>query len=86
MDFNIQAADEDTNEIIQIDGTDDTSSNEELESTRDVEESEFPGIIDVGDLKVLEEEADSISNEDSTANSSENEDFQIAIVEEVSIF
>ncbi|XP_040849641.1 TFIIA-alpha and beta-like factor isoform X2 [Ochotona curzoniae] len=85
VDFNIQAADEDTNEIIQIDGTDDTSSNEELESTRDVEESEFPGIIDVGDLKVLEEEADSISNEDSTANSSENEDFQIAIVEEDSL-
>ncbi|XP_004590716.2 TFIIA-alpha and beta-like factor [Ochotona princeps] len=82
VDFNIQAADEDTNEIIQIDGTDDTSSNEELEGTRDVEESEFPGIIDVGDLKVLEEEADSISNEDSTANSSENEDSQIAIVEE----
>ncbi|XP_062934200.1 TFIIA-alpha and beta-like factor isoform X2 [Cynocephalus volans] len=82
MDLSIQVADGDINEIIQIDGTGDTSSNEEIGSTRDVDENEFLGIIDAGDLKVLEEEADSISNEDSTANSSDNEDPQIDIVEE----
>ncbi|XP_008580961.1 PREDICTED: TFIIA-alpha and beta-like factor, partial [Galeopterus variegatus] len=82
MDLSIQVADGDINEIIQIDGTGDTSSNEELGSTRDVDENEFLGIIDAGDLKVLEEEADSISDEDSTANSSDNEDPQIDIVEE----
>lgn len=86
MDLNIHITDDDTNEIIQIDGTGDTSSNEELGGTRDVDESEFLGIIDAGDLKVLEEEADSISNEGSTANSSDNEDSQIGTVEEVRIW
>lgn len=52
-------------------------------SIRDVDDNEFPGISDAGDLKVLEEEADSVSNEDSTANSSDNEDHQIDTVEEV---
>lgn len=84
MDLSIQVTD-DINEIIQIDGTGDTSSNDEIGSTRDVDENEFLGIIDAGDLKVLEEEADHISNEDSTANSSENEDPQTDIVEEVRI-
>ncbi|KAL2773908.1 TFIIA-alpha and beta-like factor isoform 2 [Daubentonia madagascariensis] len=82
MDLNIQVTDDDINEIIQIDGTGDTSSNEEIGSTRDGDENEFLGIIDAGDLKVLEEEADSISNEDSTANSSDNEDPRVDIVEE----
>ncbi|XP_032980826.1 TFIIA-alpha and beta-like factor [Rhinolophus ferrumequinum] len=82
MDLRIQITDDDINEIIQIDGTGDTSSNDEIGSTRDVDENEFLGIIDGGDLKVLEEEADSISNGDSTANSSDNEDPQIEIVEE----
>nr|XP_014703371.2 TFIIA-alpha and beta-like factor isoform X1 [Equus asinus] len=82
MDLSIQVTDDDINEIIQIDGTGDTSSNDETGSTRDVDENEFLGIIDAGDLKVLEEEADSISNEDSTTNSSDNEDSQIDIVEE----
>ncbi|CAK7296429.1 TFIIA-alpha and beta-like factor [Vulpes lagopus] len=81
MDLSIQVTD-DINEIIQIDGTGDASSNDEIGSTRDVDENEFLGIIDAGDLKVLEEEADSISNEDSTANSSDNEDPQIDVVEE----
>uniref|UniRef100_A0A452UCL3 General transcription factor IIA subunit 1 like n=1 Tax=Ursus maritimus TaxID=29073 RepID=A0A452UCL3_URSMA len=81
MDLSIQVTD-DINEIIQIDGTGDTSSNDEIGSTRDVDENEFLGIIDAGDLKVLEEEADHISNEDSTANSSENEDPQTDVVEE----
>lgn len=85
MDLSIQVTDDDINEIIQIDGTGDTSSNDETGSTRDVDENEFLGIIDAGDLKVLEEEADSISNEDSTTNSSDNEDSQIDVVEEVRI-
>lgn len=85
MDLSIQVTDNDINEIIQIDGTGDTSSNDEIGSTRDVDENEFLGIIDAGDLKVLEEEAGSISNEDSTANSSDNEDPQIDLVEEVRI-
>lgn len=85
MDLRIQITDDDINEIIQIDGTGDTSSNDEIGSTRDVDENEFLGIIDGGDLKVHEEEADSISNGDSSANSSDNEDPQIEIVEEVRI-
>ncbi|XP_068927773.1 TFIIA-alpha and beta-like factor [Petaurus breviceps papuanus] len=81
MDLRIQTIDN-IKEIIQIDGTGDTSSNEEIGSTRDVDENEFLGIIDAEDLKVLEEEGDSISNEDSTTNSSDNEEPQIDIVEE----
>ncbi|KAI5770829.1 GTF2A1L [Gulo gulo luscus] len=82
MDLSIQVTDDDINEIIQIDGTGDTSSNDEIRSTREVDENELLRIIDAGDLKVLEEEADSISNEASTANSSDNEDPQTDIVEE----
>ncbi|KAL1783881.1 TFIIA-alpha and beta-like factor isoform X1 [Sigmodon hispidus] len=81
-DLNIQVTDDDINEIIQIDGAGDNSSTEEVGSIRDVDENEFPGIVDVGDLKVLEEEADSVSNGDSTANSSDNEDHQVDTVEE----
>lgn len=82
-DLNIQVTDDDINEIIQIDGTGDNSSAEEGGSIRDADENEFPGIIEAGDLKVLEEEVDSVSNEDSTANSSDNEDHQIDALEEV---
>ncbi|XP_037663109.1 LOW QUALITY PROTEIN: stonin-1 [Choloepus didactylus] len=82
MDLRIQSTDDDINEIIQIDGTGDLYSKEEIGSTRDVDENEFLGIIDAEDLKVLEEEGDSLSNEDSTVNSSDNEDPQIDIVEE----
>ncbi|XP_037382772.2 TFIIA-alpha and beta-like factor [Talpa occidentalis] len=82
MDLSSQVTDDDINEIIQIDGTGDTSSNDEIGSTRSINENEFLGTIDAGSLKVLEEEADSISNEDSTVNSSDNEDPQIDIVEE----
>uniref|UniRef100_A0A8C6G448 General transcription factor IIA, 1-like n=1 Tax=Mus spicilegus TaxID=10103 RepID=A0A8C6G448_MUSSI len=80
-DLNIQVTDDDINEIIQIDGTGDNSSTEEMGSIRDADENEFPGIIDAGDLNVLEE-VDSVSNEDSTANSSDNEDHQINAPEE----
>ncbi|XP_012494330.1 PREDICTED: TFIIA-alpha and beta-like factor isoform X3 [Propithecus coquereli] len=82
MDLSIQVTDDDINEIIQIDGTGDSSSSKEIGSRRDVDENEFVRIIDAGDLKVLEEEGDSISNEDSTGNSSDNEDPQVDIVEE----
>lgn len=81
-DLNIRVTDDDINEIIQIDGTGDNSSTEEMGSIRDADENEFPGIIDAGDLNVLEE-VDSVSNEDSTANSSDNEDHQINAPEEV---
>ncbi|XP_060043684.1 TFIIA-alpha and beta-like factor isoform X2 [Erinaceus europaeus] len=83
-DLNIQVADEDddVNEIIQIDGTGDTSYNDEIGSAKDIDENEFLGTVDSGVLKVLEEEADSISNEDSTVNCSDNEDPQVDIVEE----
>ncbi|XP_010331911.1 TFIIA-alpha and beta-like factor isoform X2 [Saimiri boliviensis] len=82
VDLSIQVTDDDINEIIQVDGTGDTSPNEEIGNARDVDENELLGIIDTEDLKVLEEEADSISNEDSAANSSDNEDSQVDIVEE----
>ncbi|KAK2509234.1 hypothetical protein MC885_007883 [Smutsia gigantea] len=81
MDLSTQTTD-DINEIIQVDGTGDTSSNDKIGSTRDVDKNKFLGITDARDLKVLEEEADSISNEDSTANTSDNEDPHIDIVEE----
>lgn len=81
----IQVTGDDINEIVQVDGTGDTSSNDEIGSTRDIDENEFLGIIDGGDLKVLEGEADNISNGNSTVNSSDNEDPQIDIVEEVRI-
>ncbi|XP_073410125.1 TFIIA-alpha and beta-like factor isoform X2 [Dendrobates tinctorius] len=67
------------NEIIQVDGTGDTSSDEELGTVRDIDENEFLGIIDTEDLKVLED--DSGSN-DSTSNSSDDEDPEIDVIEE----
>uniref|UniRef100_A0A8C3I007 Ral transcription factor IIA subunit 1 like n=1 Tax=Chrysemys picta bellii TaxID=8478 RepID=A0A8C3I007_CHRPI len=71
--------------IIQLDGIDDVFPKEETESTRDVEENEFIGIIDAEDLKVLEEEedeeGDSISNAESSG-SSDTEEPQIDIIEE----
>ncbi|KAM8947721.1 TFIIA-alpha and beta-like factor [Pelodytes ibericus] len=66
-------------EIIQIDGSGDTSSDEELGTVQDVDENEFLGIIDTEDLKALEEE-DSASN-GSTSNSSD-EVSEIDVVEE----
>ncbi|KAM4694214.1 TFIIA-alpha and beta-like factor [Discoglossus pictus] len=67
-------------EIIQVDGTGDTSSDEEIGTLRDVDENEFLGIIDTEDLKALEE--DSESNNDSTSNSSDDDDPEIDIIEE----
>ncbi|KAJ1156961.1 hypothetical protein NDU88_009677, partial [Pleurodeles waltl] len=68
-------------DIIQIDGAGDTSSDEEIGTVRDLEENEFLGIIDTEDLKALEE-GDSVSNDDSTSNSSDDEDNQIDAIEE----
>ncbi|XP_054979015.1 TFIIA-alpha and beta-like factor [Sorex araneus] len=82
MDLSAQVDDNGINGIIQIDGAGDTSSNDEIETKKDLDDNEYPEAIDAGDLKVLEDEADSASNEDSTANSSDNEDPQIDIVEE----
>ncbi|XP_030051695.1 TFIIA-alpha and beta-like factor [Microcaecilia unicolor] len=67
-------------EIIQIDGTGNTSDDEEIITVRDVEENEFLGIIDTEDLKALEEDSD--SDEDSSSNSSDDEDHQIDVIEE----
>ena len=50
MDLSIRVTDGDVNEIIQIGGTGDTSSNDEIGNTRDVDENGLLGIIDAGDL------------------------------------
>ena len=60
MDLSIQVTDGDINEIIQIGGTGDTSSNDEIGNTRDVDENGLLGIIGAGDLKVPEEETGSV--------------------------
>lgn len=75
--------------IIQLDETGDASPKEEMSHTKDTDESEFIGIIESEDLKVLEdedEEGDSISNMDSSSSSCDNEEPQIDIVEEVIYF
>ncbi|XP_075391950.1 TFIIA-alpha and beta-like factor isoform X2 [Tenrec ecaudatus] len=82
VDLHIPAIDDDINEIIQIDGTGDTSSSEEVASPRDVDEADFPGITDGEDLKSREEEGDSISNEGSTVDSSGDEEPRRDIIEE----
>ncbi|NP_001073698.1 TFIIA-alpha and beta-like factor [Bos taurus] len=82
MDLSIRVTDGDVNEIIQIGGTGETSSNDEIGNTRDVDENGLLGIIDAGDLKVTEEETGSVSNEDSSVNSSDNEDPEIDLLEE----
>ncbi|OWK09989.1 GTF2A1L, partial [Cervus elaphus hippelaphus] len=82
MDLSIQVADDDINEIIQIGGTGDTSSNDEIGNTRDVDENGLLGIIDAGYLKVPEEETGSVSNEDSSVNSSDNGDLEIDLEED----
>ncbi|XP_055396026.1 TFIIA-alpha and beta-like factor isoform X2 [Bubalus kerabau] len=82
MDLSIRVTDGDVNEIIQIGGTGDTSSNDEIGNTRDVDENGLLGIIDAGDLKVTEEETGRVSNEDSSVNSSDNEDPEIDLLEE----
>ncbi|XDC73058.1 hypothetical protein R6Z07F_004231 [Ovis aries] len=82
MDLSIQVTDGDIHEIIQIGGTGDTSSNDEIGNTRDVDENGLLGIIGAGDLKVPEEETGSVSNEDSSVDSSDNEDPEIDLVEE----
>ncbi|NXF73894.1 TF2AY factor, partial [Sclerurus mexicanus] len=74
--------------IIQLDGTGDVSSKEEIPRTKDKEENEFIGIIESEDLKVLDdeedydEECDSTSNMESSCSGGDNEDLQIDIVEE----
>ncbi|NWR90426.1 TF2AY factor, partial [Furnarius figulus] len=74
--------------IIQLDGTGDVSSKEEIAHTKDTEENEFIGIIESEDLKVLDdeedydEECDSTSNMESSCSGGDNEDLQIDIVEE----
>ncbi|XP_006881075.1 PREDICTED: TFIIA-alpha and beta-like factor [Elephantulus edwardii] len=81
MDLSISTSEADSNEIIQIDGPGDTSSNEETGSAKDVDENEFYEIVSTEDLKLLEEESGSLSNEDS-ALSSDTEDPEREIVEE----
>ncbi|POI23060.1 hypothetical protein CIB84_013192, partial [Bambusicola thoracicus] len=71
--------------IIQLDGTCDGSPKKEVLHTKDTEENEFIDIIESEDLKILEdeddEEADSISNSESSG-SGDNEEPQTDIVEE----
>ncbi|XP_017693352.1 PREDICTED: TFIIA-alpha and beta-like factor isoform X3 [Lepidothrix coronata] len=74
--------------IIQLDGTGDVSSKEEIARAKVKEENEFIGIIESEDLKVLDdeedydEECDSTSNMESSCSGGDNEDLQIDIVEE----
>ncbi|NWR28770.1 TF2AY factor, partial [Tachuris rubrigastra] len=74
--------------IIQLDGTGDVSSKEEIACTKDKEENELIGIIETEDLKVLDdeedydEECDSTSDMESSCSGGDNEDLQIDIVEE----
>ncbi|NXF03586.1 TF2AY factor, partial [Smithornis capensis] len=74
--------------IIQLDGTGDISSKEEMPHTKDKEENEFIAVIESEDLKVLDdeedcdEECDSTSNMESSCSGGDNEDLQIDIVEE----
>ncbi|XP_064504046.1 TFIIA-alpha and beta-like factor isoform X1 [Pseudopipra pipra] len=74
--------------IIQLDGTGDVSSKEEIAHAKDKEENEFIGIVESEDLKVLDdeedydEECDSTSNMESSCSGGDNEDLQIDIVEE----
>ncbi|NWS15789.1 TF2AY factor, partial [Pachyramphus minor] len=74
--------------IIQLDGTGDVSSKEEIAGTKDKEENEFIGIIESEDLKGLDdeedydEECDSTSNMESSCSGGDNEDLQIDIIEE----
>ncbi|KAJ7414618.1 TFIIA-alpha and beta-like factor [Willisornis vidua] len=77
----------DTEGIIQLDGTGDVSSNKEIPHTKDKKENEFIGIIESGDLKVLDDEedydeCDSTSNVESSCSGGDNEDLQIDVVEE----
>nr|XP_014345875.1 PREDICTED: TFIIA-alpha and beta-like factor isoform X2 [Latimeria chalumnae] len=70
----------DDQDIIQVDGIYDTSSDEEAVNEQDVNENEFLGIIDAEDLKALEEGIS--SSEDSASSNSEDEECQVEIVEE----
>ncbi|KAM3932508.1 TFIIA-alpha and beta-like factor [Leptodactylus fuscus] len=68
------------NDIIQVDGAGDSSSDEDLGAVRDVDENEFLGIIDNEDLKALEE--DDSGSDNSSSNSSDDEDPKIDVIEE----
>ncbi|KAM6221175.1 LOW QUALITY PROTEIN: TFIIA-alpha and beta-like factor [Rhynchocyon petersi] len=80
-DLIIPTTEEGINEIIQIDGAGDTSSNEETESTKEVDENEFLGMIVAEELKLLERGGNA-SNKDSTLNNRENENPERDAVEE----
>ncbi|XP_063300010.1 TFIIA-alpha and beta-like factor [Pelobates fuscus] len=67
-------------DIIQVDGAGDTSSEEDVGNVRDIDENELLGIIDTEDLKALEEE-DTASN-GTTSSSSDDEDPEIDVIEE----
>ncbi|XP_015712334.1 TFIIA-alpha and beta-like factor isoform X2 [Coturnix japonica] len=75
----------DTEGIIQLDGTCDGSPKKEVPHTNGIEKNEFIDIIESEGLKILEdeedEEADSISNSESSSSCG-NEESQADIVEE----
>ncbi|NXG04676.1 TF2AY factor, partial [Sakesphorus luctuosus] len=74
--------------IIQLDGTGDVSSTEEIPHTKDKKDNEFIGIIESEDLKVVDdeedydEECDSTANVESSCSGGDNEDLQIDVSEE----
>ncbi|XP_043911260.1 stonin-1-like [Protopterus annectens] len=64
-------------DIIQIDGTYDSSSDDEAEFVQDVEDSEFLGIINSEDLKALEEGDDSSSSDDLSSSSEDDNESEV---------
>lgn len=63
-----------TSSIPQLDGTNDTSSDEEIGNLREVEENDILGIIDAEDLKALEGyDEDNSSSEDSSCDDSDEQ-------------
>ncbi|XP_078086779.1 stonin-1-like [Mustelus asterias] len=62
-----------TSTIPQLDGTNDTSSDEEIGNMREVEENDILGIIDAEDLKALEGYDEDSSSADTASDGSDEE-------------
>ncbi|XP_078412493.1 stonin-1 [Cetorhinus maximus] len=68
--------------IPQLDGTNDTSSDEEIGNMREVEENDILGIIDAEDLKALEGYDDDDSSSADTSSDGSDEEPKEEIIEE----
>nr|XP_056709374.1 TFIIA-alpha and beta-like factor [Euleptes europaea] len=77
----------DLEEIIQLDGTSDVSPTAEIESSRDGEDEEIVGLVDVEEPKVLDEEEEeeaenSTSDNPSISSTSDTDEQSVDITEE----